>query len=205
MNQSFAVLTSIVRPHVGRDGGDMNFNAAALQLMLDKGLCLADVVAIASANERRADPTAAERKRRQRARERDMSRRDDTGVTPSPNERDNLTPTREKPKAEAFVKKTKKPFRLPANWEPQPVTGKAAGMVACWQAGEMERELAKFKNYWRAKGANAAHLDWQATWVNWLITADERKARDDGKHPGISKSAAAYASLTRNVSEGELF
>lgn len=63
----------------------MNFNSAALQLMLDKGLTLADVVEIASANERRADPTATERKRRQRAKdkvERDMSRRDVTRDTP---------------------------------------------------------------------------------------------------------------------------
>lgn len=67
----------------------MNFNAAALQLMLDKGLTLADVVEIASANEKRADPTAAERKRRQR--ERDKSQRDVTRDT-LPNERDILTP-----------------------------------------------------------------------------------------------------------------
>jgi hypothetical protein len=75
----------------------VNFNAAALQLMLDKGLSLADVVEIASANEKRADPTAAQRKRRQRAKqadERDKSRRDVTRDTP-PNDKDILTPLAE--------------------------------------------------------------------------------------------------------------
>jgi len=66
----------------------MSFNASALKLMLDKGLSLADVVEIASANERRADPTAAERKRRQR--ERDKSRRDVTRDKGS-NDKDILT------------------------------------------------------------------------------------------------------------------
>jgi hypothetical protein len=77
----------------------MAFNAAALQMMLDKGLSLADVVEIAAANEVRSDPTAAERKRKQRAKERaerDKSHRDvtrDTGF----NERDNLTSREELP------------------------------------------------------------------------------------------------------------
>lgn len=46
----------------------MNFNAAALRLMLAKGLSLGDVVEIAEANERRSDPTAADRMRRYRER-----------------------------------------------------------------------------------------------------------------------------------------
>jgi len=68
----------------------MSFNAAALKLMLEKGLTLGDVVEIADANERRADRTATERKRRQRSRE--ASRRDVTRDTVSPNE-DILTPS----------------------------------------------------------------------------------------------------------------
>jgi hypothetical protein len=95
--------------------------------------------------------------------------------TPSPNERDILTPTREKPKPSGLVKNCGKGVRLSADWEPRPLSGKAAQMVAAWHPGELERELAKFKNYWLAKGANAARTDWQRTWVNWLINADERK------------------------------
>jgi hypothetical protein len=70
----------------------VSFNAAALKLMLEKGLTLGDVCEIAAANEARS--SAAERQKRYRDRARDVTR----DVTPSPNERDNLTPTRvEKP------------------------------------------------------------------------------------------------------------
>jgi hypothetical protein len=155
----------------------MSFNAAALKLMADKGLSAHDVAEIAAAAETRS--SGASRQARYRARKRGG---DVTGdVTPlrnpAPNERDNLTPTREKPKPIGLVKNTGKGFRLPADWQPATLTGKAATMVATWQSGAMERELAKFKNYWLAKGANAARTDWQRTWVNWLISADERKPR----------------------------
>jgi hypothetical protein len=71
----------------------MSFNAAALKLMADKGLSAHDIAEIAAAAERRSDPTATERKRRQRAKEkneRDMSQRDVTrdGVS---NDKDILT------------------------------------------------------------------------------------------------------------------
>ena len=41
----------------------MNFSAAALRLMADKGLTLLDVAEIVAANDVRADPTANERQR----------------------------------------------------------------------------------------------------------------------------------------------
>lgn len=63
----------------------MNFNAAALKLMADKGLSAHDIAEIAAANEKRPDPTAAERKRRQRASRRDVTR-------DPPNDIDILTP-----------------------------------------------------------------------------------------------------------------
>src|SRR5690349_17071420 len=68
----------------------MSFNAAALKLMADKGLTAHDIAEIAAANEKRADPTATERKRRQRQKE--MSQRDVTR-DPAPNDIDILTPT----------------------------------------------------------------------------------------------------------------
>lgn len=67
----------------------MNFNAAALKLMADKGLTAHDIAEIALANEKRADPTAAERKRRQRTK--DKSQRVVTRDSP-PNDKDILTP-----------------------------------------------------------------------------------------------------------------
>lgn len=71
----------------------MSFNAASLKLMADKGLSAHDIAEIAAAAEQRADPTAAERKRRQRAKEkaeRDMSQRDVTCDKGS-NDKDILT------------------------------------------------------------------------------------------------------------------
>jgi 5-methylcytosine-specific restriction endonuclease McrA len=45
----------------------MNLNAAALRLMVEKGLTLSDVADIVAANESKVDTTAAERQRRCRA------------------------------------------------------------------------------------------------------------------------------------------
>jgi hypothetical protein len=157
----------------------MSFNAAALRLMANKGLTALDIAEIAEAAET-GRSSGAERQARYRARKRagDVTSDVTSDGHPAPNERDNLTPTRkEKPKPIGLVKKTERGSRLPEDWEPKPLTGRAAEMVAAWQPGQLERELAKFKNYWPAKGSNAARTDWQRTWVNWLIAADERKPR----------------------------
>lgn len=79
--------------------------------------------------------------------------------------------------------------RLPEDWKPLPLTGKAAAMVALWLAGEVERELAKFRNYWMGKaGKDACKTDWQRTWINWLISADERKPRNGGPTNGMGRN-----------------
>lgn len=73
------------------------------------------------------------------------------------------------------VAPARKGHRISEEWEPEPLTGKAALMVKVWPPGALERELAKFRNYWLAKSGQAAvKNDWQRTWVNWLISADER-------------------------------
>lgn len=95
----------------------MSLNAAALRLMADKGLSLADVVEIAAAMEVRTDRTAAERKRRQREREADaaQSHRDITRDTPlslSPNE-NNSNPHTHTPEEKPCARKG--PFVLPGH------------------------------------------------------------------------------------------
>jgi hypothetical protein len=167
----------------------MNFSLSMLKQMREEGLDFDAAIRVLEAGvEQRS--SAAERQARYRERkrnERDVTR----DVTPAPNERDNLTPTREeKPSPKGEVKKIERGSRLPADWEPEPLTGKAAAMVALWNPGELERELAKFKNYWPSKGANAARTDWQRTWVNWLISADERKPRRN-ERPDEEPTAAA--------------
>jgi hypothetical protein len=128
-----------------------------------------------------------ERKRRQRIRDKSRDACDipdkSTVTRDPPDGSPNdiyLTPSlapHEKPKPKGLVKKIERGTRLSADWEPRPLSGKALAMVDAWQPGAIERELAKFKNYWLAKGANAARTDWQRTWVNWLISADERQPR----------------------------
>jgi len=68
----------------------VSFNSAALQLMLEKGLTLEDVVQIAAANEVRSDPTAAERMKKYRERKRATRNVTRNSVPPI---EDNLTPS----------------------------------------------------------------------------------------------------------------
>jgi hypothetical protein len=67
----------------------MSLNADALAYLVEKGLTAAELVEFARLQEKKADPTAADRKRRQREREkqseRDMSHRDVTR-DPPPND-----------------------------------------------------------------------------------------------------------------------
>ncbi len=72
----------------------MSLNAAAIAVMVERGLSAADILAVAEALEVRRDPTAAERQARYRAKvkeERNGVTRDVTRDTP-PNEEDILTP-----------------------------------------------------------------------------------------------------------------
>lgn len=68
----------------------------------------------------------------------------------------------------------KRATRLADDWKP------SAALVE-WQRGQgisdflARQELPKFVDYWKAKGGQAGtKLDWDATWRNWLRTAQER-------------------------------
>jgi hypothetical protein len=66
--------------------------------------------------------------------------------------------------------------RLPEDWQPGP------GLLA-WAASKhphvsINLETEKFCNYWIAKsGANATKKNWDRTWQNWVITADQQQGR----------------------------
>lgn len=52
------------------------------------------------------------------------------------------------------------------------------------EAGLGSRETEKFRNYWQAKsGRDATKHDWEATWRNWLLKADDDLARGGGRGP----------------------
>jgi len=71
--------------------------------------------------------------------------------------------------------------RLPEDWTPSPEQ-EAKGMAAlgAWRYAE---ELEKFRNYWLSKaGADAAKVDWNRTFANWIITAKQRTPTNGREH-----------------------
>lgn len=82
--------------------------------------------------------------------------------------------------------------RLPEDWFPSPLDIDGAAFMT---AEARERELEKFRDYWRAvPGAKGRKLDWDATWRNWLRRAEEnqprfRKANDRPDHHTTAGSA----------------
>lgn len=161
----------------------MTLTAAAIRLLADKGLTALDIADVAEAMQpvRSAN---AERQQRYRDNKRNVTR----NVTP-PNDIYSNPPELNPSEAKASLAprgKKQKAGRLPDDWEPEPLTGETAGMVLVWQAGRLERELAKFRDYWRnATGRRAAKPDWQAAYRNWLRNADDW---NQGKQNGQSGS-----------------
>lgn len=183
----------------------MNLNAAALRLMAEKGLTLSDVAEIVAANEAKADTTAAERQRRCRANKKGMSHRDVTRDPPIDN---NHTPTTLpiEPNGSIAPKGRKtKTNRLPDDWQPEPLTAETAAMVQVWQPGRMERELSKFKDYWKsASGRKASKQDWQAAWRFWLKNSDEWNGNGTSSRASYQsgKPQDGFTAALRHVANG---
>lgn len=82
--------------------------------------------------------------------------------------------------------------RLPEDWFPSQLDIDGSAFMT---AEARERELEKFRDYWRAvPGAKGRKLDWDATWRNWLRRAEEnqprfRKANDRPDHHTTAGSA----------------
>lgn len=71
--------------------------------------------------------------------------------------------------------------RLPEDWEPEPFPdgSAAADVTAGWPPGRLDRELSKFRDHFRAQpGVKGRKTDWQATYRNWVIRADEQQQRN---------------------------
>lgn len=75
----------------------------------------------------------------------------------------------------------KRATRIPPDFEPKPEPEAEAGI-------DRQKELANFRDYWTAKaGKDAAKLDWQATWRQWVRKADR---------PGVSRFAKLALNAT---------
>lgn len=64
--------------------------------------------------------------------------------------------------------------RITEDWNPEPLAGDA-GRIAAMRGQEwLGLEMTKFRNHWlSATGSAAMKLDWQRTWENWVIRANE--------------------------------
>lgn len=87
--------------------------------------------------------------------------------------------------------------RLPADWQPEALTGASAAEVAVWPVGAIERELSRFRD-WAASatGPNSVKSNWQAAWRNWL-----KKAQDDGRYGRTPQQRNGFTgqSSTRDI------
>jgi hypothetical protein len=144
--------------------------------MQAEGLDLAACIRVIKAGEKKADPTAAERQARYRARKasRVTSRRN------PPNERDILTPE-DTPTPSGVGPATpvtkSRGTRLPDDWQLPADWADWAKERRRWSAVEVAEESTLFANYWQARsGAGAVHRNWFKTWQNWVI----RSHRKDG-------------------------
>lgn len=184
----------------------MSLSAAAIQMMVDKGLSGQDIADVAAANELKADPTNAQRQARFRAnkKEREAEERNAVTVTRyngSPN--DNiLTPSVcEKPKPKGLVKK----FAFPApDGVPEPTWSdfltspkrKKAGMSATAYAGICSN-LTRLAEAGYPPGemiALAVERGWTTVKLDWVKNEERSQRHERPDNPlaiAVSRLAAA--------------
>lgn len=203
----------------------MNLSIEQMEFLAAKGLTIGEVIEFAKMGSARS--ANAERQARYRERQKEASAADNVtrnvtrnatddnspALSLPPNDNNSNPPTHTHPETNT---RARKGTRLPDDWQPEPLTGKALAMTNAWPSGQIERELAKFRNHWTSKpGKDACKLDWQKTWANWLINADERIPRNDRQsHPerriglvgsinDLGKTGAAFAALRDMLDPGE--
>jgi hypothetical protein len=123
-----------------------------------------------------SDPTAAERKRRQRLKERHgpVTRDSRSCHGPQITDTDTDTDTEKKKKSEGSRGSARTATRIPEGFS---MTEERAA-VARAERLDPSRTFAKFTDYWKAaSGAKARKLDWEATWRNWCRTEADRGGR----------------------------
>lgn len=181
----------------------MSVIAAALKYMLASGMPADAIVAAVAEMEANIvvprDPVADKRREYDRNRRReeravaklstgrppestDKADKADIAPLPSPSPSFPPNPQTNPTPAHPPVGNTpaRKGTRLSDDWQPDPATGPTAEMLDRWPPGAVERELEKFRNYWISKsGKDAVKANWQRTWINWLLSADERIGRNE--------------------------
>jgi hypothetical protein len=111
-----------------------------------------------------------------------------------------------KPATATPPQERKRGTRLPADWKPHP--GVVAAMAVECPEVEQLAELRRFHDYWEAKpGKDAVKTNWDATYRNWIRTANERRVprgpnRAQGP-AGMTKRAATLAAMDATADELE--
>jgi hypothetical protein len=118
---------------------------------------------------------------------------DKARVNPSVNGKDKAhIPEPEPEKKKKDPSGPKKASRLPESWRPAPGGIEYAEKCGL-STGEIDREIERFRNHWQAKaGRDAAKLDWDATWRNWVLKAAEilgRSPKPSGNGKAPERSA----------------
>ena len=180
----------------------MTLTAAAIRMLAEKGLSALDIADVADAMQPEKT-TGAVRQQRYRDNKRNVTR----NVTPPI---DNThTPQDDPIEAKASIaprgRKPKTSHRLPDDWQPEPLTGETEIMVSAWEPGRIERELSKFKDYWKAAaGRSAVKDDWQAALRYWLRNSDERGSNGTSNRSTYQsgKPKNGFAAALRHVADG---
>lgn len=126
---------------------------------------------------------AADRERKRLRNSAEVVRNDDLALPrkESPQTPKETTPTEPTTPKENPLRGQKKAVRLPSDFAPDLVWAVEQGLTR----SQAEAEAAKFRDYWTAKGRDAAKVDWPATWRNWVRSALERTGQP---RAGPSKS-----------------
>lgn len=157
----------------------MTISPAVLDAMVAAGCTAEQIAAVVKADmaandDKRADKRAkdAERQRRHRARNAEsqpVTRDTCDTLPPSPAPLSSPpTPPPIIPQTPSTIPETKRASRLSPDWALPAAWGRWAMEQGCSEA-HVRNEAAKFRDYWVSKsGRDAAKLDWEATWRNWI-------------------------------------
>jgi len=94
--------------------------------------------------------------------------------------------------------------RLPDDWWPDD-TDVAAAQREGLNDADIEREAAKFRDYWvGVPGQRGRKADWRATWRNWVRKAAEGRQRSPPRNApqGRGRSSASVVDVTADLVSG---
>jgi Helix-turn-helix domain len=112
--------------------------------------------------------------------------------------------------AESSSSRRKRGTRIPDDFSVTPKMAQWArdNVPELIAQGRGKRETDKFINYWRSKtGRDATKLDWDATWRNWMLNAEDRlgpQAAAAGPGNGSTGTDRAAQALQAGIEAGQI-